>query len=204
MIETDALTAEGMSGGPYLSPDGVVVGIHQAGARIAAGFPHMTPIWGIRTSLEKHLPPIPQHRTSPSRPAAAAEAARRCGSEKLEELRSQREPFTYREGVRCGPDLKQRNAFVSYDVSSKRPGYAITGFVSHRDNVRHGWVGMLRYTRQDALNTMVVEVPVACDVSNLAGANEGWAETELSGYLRKIDDKDARKAIEQACAAGGR
>ena len=204
-IVTDILTAEGMSGGPYLAPDGMAVGIHRGGGRYTAGFDHMTPIWRLRTSLEKFLPRIPDNPPlPPSRTEAGAEAAHQCINARLEELRSQQEPFTYRDRITCGPGQKSRIKYVAYDVREKRPGYAIAGFVSHQDTVRNGWVGMLRYSVLDGLNTLAVEVPLECDVSNLAGTEEGFAEIEFSGYLRRIENKEAHDAIERACAARGR
>jgi hypothetical protein len=205
MVVTDITTAEGMSGGPYLSFDGMVVGIHRGGGRYTAGFAHMTPIWRLRTSLENYLPKISDEPPStPSRPEADLAATRECTSAKLQELRSEREPFTYRERIACGSDQTNNIKFVTYDVREKKPGYAIAGFVSHRDNVSNGRVGMLRYTALDQSNTLAVEVRLECDVSNLARIKEGFAETELSGYLRRIETKEALAAIKRACAAGGR
>jgi hypothetical protein len=54
-VITNILTAEGMSGGPYLAIDGIVVGIHRGGAKYTAGFAHMVPISKIRLKLEPHL-----------------------------------------------------------------------------------------------------------------------------------------------------
>jgi hypothetical protein len=204
-VITEILTAEGMSGGPYLGADGMVVGIHRGGGRYTAGFPHLTPIWRLRTSLEGFLPRISDEPPStPSRPDAELAAARECNNVKLQELRSEREPFTYRERISCGSDQPRNTKFVTYDVREKRPGYAVTGFVLHRDNVRNGRVGMLRYTALGRSGTLAVEVRLECDVSNLARTEEGFAETELSGYLRRIETKEALAAIKRACHAGGR
>jgi S1-C subfamily serine protease len=63
-IVTDILTAEGMSGGPYLTSDGVVVGIHRGGGRYTAGFAHMTPIFWLRNLLERFVGPIPTTLTT--------------------------------------------------------------------------------------------------------------------------------------------
>jgi hypothetical protein len=201
-VVTDILTAEGMSGGPYLSPDGMVVGIHRGGGRYTAGFAHMTPISAIRVLLEPHLPQIPTRRPALAvSPPTSTEVVRQCINSKLEEFRSQREPFIYTDEVRCGPAQRSRNSVIKYDVSQKKPGYAIAGFVSHRDTVRHGSVGMLRYSMDD-INTLAVEVPVSCDVTKLSDNEEGWAKTEFTGNLRKIEDRAAREAIERACGQG--
>jgi hypothetical protein len=203
-IVTDTLTAEGMSGGPYLATDGVVVGLHRGGGRYTAGFPDMTPIWRIRVALEPKLGRIADPPPPPPIEVAAANK-RQCIKDKLDELRSQRRPFTYSGGVACGPDRKRQDGFVTYKV---QPGSALAGFVSHQDDVKNGWIGMLRYNNFesmprnggfDDLNVLAVEIPVSCDVSDLGDGAQGWARTELSGYLRKIDDKAARRTIEQAC-----
>ena len=118
---TDILAAEGMSGGPYLAPDGVVVGIHCGGGRYTAGYAHMIPIWRLRTSLENFLPRIPNEPPlPPSRPKADAEAVGQCINAKLQELRSQQEPFTYSDRITCGPGQKSSNKYVAYDVRETR------------------------------------------------------------------------------------
>ena len=58
-IVTDILTAEGMSGGPYLDETGSVVGIHQGGVRYLAGYAQRLTIWQVRKKLEDLLPDSP-------------------------------------------------------------------------------------------------------------------------------------------------
>jgi len=59
LIVTNVLTAEGMSGGPYILDNGTIVGLHRGGVRYTAGFAQMTPISAVRLSLEYFLPRIP-------------------------------------------------------------------------------------------------------------------------------------------------
>jgi trypsin-like peptidase len=203
LIETDASTAEGMSGGAYLAPDGVVVGVHQAGARDGARFAYMTSIQRNTDKLQPKLGAISTVAGAHSgRSDAIAETVRQCVRSKLQQLRSERERFKFSGQVDCGPDKSRNNQFVTFDASVEKPGFAIDGFVSHRDNVRNGWVGMLRYLRTEGPDTIAVAVPVQCDVSGLAAGEKGWAVTELTGYLRVIENDKVRGEIERACKVG--
>jgi hypothetical protein len=201
LIVTDALTAPGMSGGPYLDTDGKVVGIHQAGVQNVAGFPHMRPIVSVRPLLELYLPPIPVSSSLRS-PTSGPAAEGQCRKENEEKLLTERVKFTTKPaGVSCERNSKSRQwADITYDVTKEMPGYTITGFVSHDDKVSFGWVGMLRYEFDDRLGTTAVKVPVGCDVSSPTAEREGFAETTLSGFVRKIavNDED-RIAIKKVC-----
>jgi len=55
LLVTDIPTTGGMSGGPYLSADGDVVGIHQGGVRFVAGFAHLMPMQVVDAALRNQL-----------------------------------------------------------------------------------------------------------------------------------------------------
>src|SRR5882724_324524 len=196
-IVTDITTAPGMSGGPYLlSPGGVVIGVHRGGAKYTAGFAHMTPISFVRTKLEVYVRPISNLVEATTGEGNVA----KCRREKEEQLRAELQPFTRRLEVHCGPgssSSKVQEEFV-YDVTKEKPGYALAGFVSHTDNVQFGRVGMLRYETNNAEYITGVRITLRCDVSMAGAPKEGWAESTLSGYLKKAIDK---KAIEKSCEA---
>jgi Trypsin-like peptidase domain len=202
MVVTDIFTAEGMSGGPNLAPDGMVVGIHRGGGRNTSGFAHMMPISRLRTLLESRVPPIPTEKPITSRPDAASEAARNCINTRLEQLRAAREPLSHRHRIECTSDRKTVTDVATYDVRVKKPGYAIADFVSHRDKVKHGSAGMLTYGALDGFNTYVVTVPLACDVSDVAEG--GFVEVEFSGSLRRLDTPEVRAEFARDCAAAGK
>jgi hypothetical protein len=197
-IVTDILTAPGMSGGPYLAPGGVVVGLHRGGAKYTAGFAHMTPISVMRTALEKHLPNILAASSPPAPPGEAAAA--QCRKQKEGQLRTELKPFSKSWNVRCASGSK-RQALFSYDIRQEMAGYAISGFVSHQDNVQFGEIGMLRYEAKDPQYITGVNILLSCDASTAGAPEEGWAETTLSGFAKKIIDQEALEVIKKACQA---
>jgi N-acetyl-anhydromuramyl-L-alanine amidase AmpD/uncharacterized membrane protein len=67
-------SAPGMSGGPLLSSDGKVVGVHRGGIKYLAGFAYFTRIETIRAKLEAALGPIPGDVANPPDPPAPSAA----------------------------------------------------------------------------------------------------------------------------------
>ncbi|SEN25047.1 Trypsin-like peptidase domain-containing protein [Bradyrhizobium sp. OK095] len=189
-IITEILTAEGMSGGPYLDTQGNVVGIHLGGGRYTAGYPYAKPIWRLRTALQSLLV-LDQPATSASSDL--------CFDGQMRALLDKREPFSHEGRITCGPKQKVFSDVLRYDARLSRPGYAIAGFVSHIDQVRNGFAGMLRYSL-DGTNVFVVEVPVDCNVSfDRADNEEGYVTVRINGFLRRLDSKAVRDEAAQAC-----
>jgi N-acetyl-anhydromuramyl-L-alanine amidase AmpD/V8-like Glu-specific endopeptidase len=57
-VGTDMLTMEGFSGGPYLTENGTVIGVHYGGVANRGGFAYFTSIASIRTQLTPLIGPI--------------------------------------------------------------------------------------------------------------------------------------------------
>jgi Trypsin-like peptidase domain len=113
-LVTDILTAEGMSGGPYLDQDGMVVGIHRGGGRYTAGFAHMTPIWRLRTYLEQYLPAI-STRSSGFAPAEESDGAAQGGARALAAIRGRRATLSDDDHVGTNAYSFRRGRVVSSD-----------------------------------------------------------------------------------------
>jgi N-acetylmuramoyl-L-alanine amidase len=75
LVGANIVTMEGMSGGPYLTIDGFLVGIHNGGVSLRPGLAQFTSIKRRSSALEHHLGDIRDH-SSAANQVLAAEAMR--------------------------------------------------------------------------------------------------------------------------------
>ncbi|TAY14019.1 hypothetical protein ELH96_20695 [Rhizobium leguminosarum] len=77
LVVANSLTMEGMSGGPYLSGSGNVVGVHTGGVQYRAGYAHFTAIVRMRASLEAYVGPITEEADDAPTAGSVVSASRR-------------------------------------------------------------------------------------------------------------------------------
>lgn len=93
LVVTNTITTEGMSGGPYLSISGYVVGIHNGGIRFNPGFAQFTSIKRAKALLEPHLGLLQEEQAvAPNLEKVANNSAAKAGLGTMLALRAVKDP----------------------------------------------------------------------------------------------------------------
>lgn len=94
LVVTNTLTMEGMSGGPYLSTTGYVVGIHNGGVLHRSGFAQFTSVKRVRDLLEPFLGALEEEQAiAPDAQKVANDATANAGLGALVALRAVQDPL---------------------------------------------------------------------------------------------------------------